>query len=184
MQKTALLSIAVVASLVTAAIAQSAPEPEPAWRASALALVPAGFVAGEAYRTADMTGYLAVYPASANDPKSPASVFAARQVLVVRLDKDEQRALSAELKPRSDATRGNRDTTMTDPDGQESEFAKSHAELAAKRATLPEGTEPCRSRRLVGRSRSQGTQRPRRAVGEIARARHAAAALSPEDGWQ
>jgi hypothetical protein len=36
MQKTARLSIAVVASLVTAAIAQSAPEPEPAWRASVL----------------------------------------------------------------------------------------------------------------------------------------------------
>ncbi|MBR1212340.1 SH3 domain-containing protein [Bradyrhizobium sp. JYMT SZCCT0180] len=140
MQKTALLSIAVVAFLVTAAIAQS--EPEPAWRASALALVPAGYVAGEAYRTTEMTGYLAVYPAGANDPKSPASVFAARQVLVVKLDKDG-RALSAELKPRSDATRGNRDTTMTDPDGQESEFAKSHAELAAKRATLPDGTEPC-----------------------------------------
>ncbi|MBR1247210.1 SH3 domain-containing protein [Bradyrhizobium sp. AUGA SZCCT0169] len=142
MQKTALLSIAVVASLVTAAIAQSAPEPEPAWRASALALVPAGYVAGEAYRTTEMTGYLAVYPAGANEPKSPASVFAARQVLVVRLDKDG-RALSAELKPRSDATRGNRDTTMTDPDGQESEFAKSHAELAAKRAKLPDGAEPC-----------------------------------------
>jgi len=41
MQKTALLSIAVVASLVTAAIAQSAPEPEPAWRAG-LALLGAG----------------------------------------------------------------------------------------------------------------------------------------------
>ena len=141
MKKAVLLSIAVVASLVTAAIAQSAPEP--AWRASALALVPAGYVAGEAYRTADMTGYLAVYPANANDPKSPASVFAPREVLVVRLDKDAARALSAELKPRVDATRGNRDTTMTDPDGQESEFANSHAELAAKRATLPEGTEPC-----------------------------------------
>ena len=67
MQKTALLSIAVVAFLVTAAIAQSA-QPEPAWRASALALVPAGFVAGEAYRTTDMTGYLAVYPAERERP--------------------------------------------------------------------------------------------------------------------
>jgi len=143
MQKIALLSIAAVASLVTAAIAQSAPEPEPAWRASALALVPAGFVAGEAYRTTDMTGYLAVYPASANDPKSHFSVFAPREVLVVTLDKDARRALSAELKPRSDPARGNRDTTMTDPDGEESGFAKRHAELAAKRAALPAGTEPC-----------------------------------------
>jgi hypothetical protein len=141
MQKTALLSIAVVASLVTAAIAQS--EPEPAWRASARALVPADYVAGDAYRTADMTGYLAVDPANANDPKSPASVFAPRAVFVVRLDAAKSRALSAELKPRSDAARGNRDTTMTDPDGEERAFEKSHAELAAKRAALPDGTEPC-----------------------------------------
>ena len=143
MQRTALLSIAVVASWVTAAIAQSAPEPEPAWHISALALVPAGYVAGEAYRTADTIGYLAVYPAHANDPKSRFSVFATREVLIVKLDKDGQHALSAELKPRSDPTRGNRDTTMTDPDGEERGYEKSHAELATKRAELPDGTEPC-----------------------------------------
>ena len=132
MQKTALLSIAVVTSLVTAAIAQSAPEPEPVWRTSALALVPAGFVAGEAYRTADLTGYLAVYPASANDPKSPASMFAPRQMLLVKLGNRDGvlRALSAELKPRAD------------PDADE-DLAKVRAELAAKRVALPAGTEPC-----------------------------------------
>lgn len=117
----AFFTLAVLISLATAASAQRAPEPEPAWRASALALVPAGYVAGEAYRTdaAGVTGYLAVYPANSDDPKTPASVFAPRQTLVVALTPDATRALSAELKSRSDPTRGNRDTTMTDPDGEE-----------------------------------------------------------------
>lgn len=132
MQKTALLAIAVVASLVTAAIAQS--EPEPAWRATALALVPENFTAGEAYRTdeAALTGYLAVYPTGANDPKSPASMFAPRQMLAVKLGKSDGslRALSAELKPR-------------DRDDDADDFAKTRAELVAKRAPLPDGTEPC-----------------------------------------
>ena len=111
----ALLPIAILISLATPAGAQRAADPEPAWRASALALVPAGFVAGEAYRTDEpaMTGYLAVYPADANDPKSPGSVFAPRQMLVVKLASNGG-ALSAELKPRNDLTRGNRDSTMTD----------------------------------------------------------------------
>ena len=54
-------------------------------------LVPAGYVAGDAYRTdeAALTGSLAVYPANANDPKSPASVFAPRQALVVKLAKGD-----------------------------------------------------------------------------------------------
>lgn len=141
----AFFTLAVLISLATAASAQRAPEPEPVWRASALALVPAGYVAGEAYRTdaAGVTGYLAVYPANSDDPKTPASVFAPRQTLVVALTPDATRALSAELKSRSDPTRGNRDTTMTDPDGEERAFEKRHAELAAARAALPEGTEPC-----------------------------------------
>ena len=50
MQKISLPSIAVLALLAGAAIAQT-PEPEPAWRAGALAIVPSGYVAGEAYRT-------------------------------------------------------------------------------------------------------------------------------------
>ena len=146
MHKITLLSIAVLASLAGTVIAQTR-EPDPAWRASALAMVPAGYVAGDAYRTdeAAMTGYLAVYPANASDPKSPASVFAPRQALVVKLAKgdDGLRALSAGLKPREDPTRGNRDTTMTDPDGEERQFEKLDAELSARRAQLPEGTEPC-----------------------------------------
>ena len=90
MHKMILFSIAALASLAGAAIAQT-PEPEPAWRDSALALVPAGYVGGDAYRTdeAAMTGYLAVYPANANDPKSSGSVFAPRQALVVKLAKGD-----------------------------------------------------------------------------------------------
>ena len=128
-----LLSIAVLAFLADAAIGQ-APAPEPAWRQSALAMVPSGYVAGEAYRTdeAGQAGYLAVYPANASDPKSPASVFAPRQALVVKLAKEDDglRALSAELKPRAG-------------DGHDDDFAKLHAELAQERAPLPDGTEPC-----------------------------------------
>jgi hypothetical protein len=133
MHKIALLPIAVLASLAGAAIAQTT-EPEPAWRAGALAMVPAGYVAGQAYRTdeAGQTGYLAIYPANASDPKSPASVFAPRQALVVKLAKgdDGLRVVSAELKPR-------------DPDGDDDDFTKLHTELALKRAGLPDGTEPC-----------------------------------------
>jgi hypothetical protein len=146
MHKASIVTIAALASLAGAAIAQ-APAPEPVWRRSALALVPPSHVAGDAYRTdeAAMTGYLAVYPANANDPKSPASVFAPRQVLVVKLTRADGalRAASAELQPRVDPSRGNRYTTMADPDSNEREYDELHAELAAKRATLPAGTEPC-----------------------------------------
>src|SRR5262245_22935264 len=135
-----LTSIAVIALLATTASAQRASEAEPAWYASALALVPAGYVAGSAYSTdaAGTTGYLAVYAASANDPKTPASVFAPRQMLVVVLTKDGSRAVSAELEPR-----GNRDIPMTNADNEEGDFAERQAALGAKRAALPEGTEPC-----------------------------------------
>ena len=187
MHKITWLSIAALASLVGAAIAQ-APEPEPAWRKSALALVPAGYVGGDAYRTdeAAMTGYLAVYPANANDPKSPGSVFAPRQVLVVKLAKSDGalRASSAELQPRIDPTRGNRDTTMTDPDGEERQFDETGRRTRSRPRETPRGYRALQSRRLVLGSRSQGPERARRTLGQGARARHAAAALPAEDGRQ
>ena len=107
----------------------------PAWRASALTLVPSGYVAGQAYRTdkAAMAGHLAIYPDTADDPKSPLSVFAPRQVLIVKLGAADGvwQAQSAELKPRSDPTRGNRDTTQTDPDGTEAEQGLRHSDTPA-----------------------------------------------------
>ena len=127
------LRLIAAALLCVATQAARADDSEPAWRASALAMVPAGYVAGLAYRTDGSTGYLAVYPATANDPKTPASVFAGRQALVVTLTPDATRAVSADLKPRAEP----------DPDNDEADFAKLHAELAAKRASLPDGTEPC-----------------------------------------
>lgn len=134
-----LTTIAVVALLATAASAQDAKEVEPAWRASALALVPAGYVAGKAATDATgATGYLAVYPSTANDPKTPASVFAPRQILVVTLDQDKSRAVSAELKPRV-----GREAAALDPDGADSDEAERQAALSARRTTLPAGTEPC-----------------------------------------
>ncbi|MGL9616524.1 SH3 domain-containing protein [Bradyrhizobium sp. U531] len=128
-------ALRLIAATMLCVVAQAAraDDAEPAWRASALAMVPAGYVAGSAYRTEGATGYLAVYPASSNDPKTPASVFAARQSLVVALTPDATRAVSAELKPRAEP----------DPDNDEADFAKPHAELAAKRTALPDGTEPC-----------------------------------------
>ena len=135
-----LTSIAVMALLATTASAQRASDSEPAWYRSALALVPPGYAAGTAYSTdtAGTTAYLAVYAASANDPKTPASVFAPRQMLVVALSKDGSSVLSATLKPRED-----RDITTANADSEESDFADRQAELGAKRAALPEGTEPC-----------------------------------------
>ncbi|TPQ40804.1 hypothetical protein C2U70_04275 [Bradyrhizobium guangdongense] len=135
--------LSIIAATALSVAAARAGDSEPAWRASALALVPAGYVAGEAYRTDGATGYLALDPATSNDPKIPASVFAQRQVLIVKLSDDRTRAVTAELKPRTDPARGNRDTTMSDADGEESDYTKLHADLAAKRASLPEGTEPC-----------------------------------------
>lgn len=122
-----------IAALILSVATQAAraDDTEPAWRASALAMVPAGYVAGTAYRTEGSTGYLAVYQATSNDPKTPASVFASRQALLVTLTPDAARAVSAEIKPRRD------------PDGNDGDVAKLHAELAGKRTTLPDGTEPC-----------------------------------------
>lgn len=127
------LGLIAAAILCVATQFAHADDTEAAWRASALAMVPAGYVAGTAYRTDGSTGYLAVYPATSNDQKTPASVFAPSQALVVTLTPDATRALSAELKPRAGP----------DPDNDGTDFAKLHADLAAKRSMLPDGTEPC-----------------------------------------
>jgi hypothetical protein len=136
------MRVALSAAVIACALPAAAQDRQsPPWRDSALALVPQGSVAGEAYRSGGGTGYLAVYPTSADDPKTPGSAFAPRQALVVTLK--DGKAASAELKPRDDSPRSNIDTTQTGPDGTEEAFDKLHRELAAKRAALPPGTEPC-----------------------------------------
>jgi hypothetical protein len=122
-------------------------EDTPSWRDSALALVPAGYVAGEAYATEKdtMTGYIAVYPVGADNPKTPGSSFAPRQALAVRLVERDGRlqAVSADLTPRSGGPRGNRDTTTVDKDEVEDDYLKLEREMLAKAKSLPPGTEPC-----------------------------------------
>lgn len=132
------LSVAFIACALPAAAQDRAPPP---WRDSALALVPQGYVAGEAYDSGGDVGYLAVYPVGADDPKTPGSVFTPRQALVIALK--DSKAVSALLKARDGILRANTDATQTDPNGTEAEFDKLHQELAAKRAKLPPGTEPC-----------------------------------------
>ncbi|WP_247439436.1 hypothetical protein [Bradyrhizobium sp. 139] len=118
--------------LCVATQAARAADTEPAWRASALAMVPPGYLAGTAYRTDGATGYLAVYPVTSNSPKTPASVFAAHQALAVALTTDATRAVSAALKPR----------TERDPDHDDPDFAKLHAAASGVRLRPSRGSAP------------------------------------------
>jgi len=131
----------ILAALLVPATAQPAAEPVPAWRTSALTFVPDGYIGGAAHQVDATTGVLAIYRADASDPKSHASVFAPQRVFVVKLAGNT--AVSAEMKMRDELPRANRDTTQTDPNGTEAEYAKLHKQLADARAKLPPGTEPC-----------------------------------------
>jgi hypothetical protein len=130
-----------VLTLALTATGAAAQEP-PSSLDSGTALVPAGCVAGDAYRTdaETMTGYLAVYPAGSDDAKMPASAFAPRQALVVRLIRAEGRlqAIAANLQPRGIAT-----STTVDKDGKDQDYARLDRELLDGAATPPPGTEPC-----------------------------------------
>jgi hypothetical protein len=132
-------TVLMLLALAAPAMAQGEREAAPPWRESAIALLPQGYVAGEAYRTDGSVGYLAVYPATANDTRAPLSAFARREVFVVRLV--DGKAVSGIMQPRTDPTRGNRDTTNADPDRIEQQEADAQDE--GKRADLPPGTEPC-----------------------------------------
>ena len=103
MHKMVLFSIAALASLVGAAIAQT-PEPEPAWRKSALAFVPAGYVGGDAYRTA-RSRIICIgrpyYPAMRAIPHCLQRVRAAADRYGVKRRKDDRRASRSVPSPRS-----------------------------------------------------------------------------------
>jgi hypothetical protein len=109
--------------------------------------VPAGCVAGDAYRTdaETMTGYFAVCPAGSDDAKMPASAFAPRQALVVRVIQAEGRlqAIAADLQPRGNVPRGIATPTTVDNDGKDRDYARLDRELLDGAATPPPGTEPC-----------------------------------------
>jgi hypothetical protein len=141
------LATALTLAALGGAQAQRAQPAPPSWATSATALTPAGYVAGEAYLSnfASMTGHMAVYPAGADDPKTPASAFAPRQALEAKLGRVDGKisAMSVVLRPRNDGTRGNQDTTTVDPDAKEREYVDLHKELEATKSELPPGTEPC-----------------------------------------
>jgi hypothetical protein len=58
------------------------------WQEKAAALVPAGFVAGRAYRVdrETMTGYVAAFPAGSDDVATPGSAFDPGYMVVAKLD--------------------------------------------------------------------------------------------------
>jgi len=147
---TVLFSIA----MITQAVAQpvTAPPAQPEWYASALPLLPDGYIAGLGFSetssdTADtkaLTGYIAAYPKSANDPKTPASAFDAGHVLVVKLERADSKlkAVSGELRPRDRKVSGEIERVISAAH-DESEYDKLHTDLLAKAKSLPAGTMLC-----------------------------------------
>jgi hypothetical protein len=146
MRRLAVATALVLASVGSANAQRERPAPF-AWAERAASMAPLGYVAGEAYQV-DLIrrkGKMAVYPAGADDPKTPGSVFAPRKLLEVDLGFIDGTiaAQAIWLEPRNDVSRGNQDTTTTDPDAKEREYVELHNVLAATRDKLPAGTEPC-----------------------------------------
>lgn len=139
---------------ITQAAAQpiTAPPAQPEWYASALPLMPEGYVAGLGFGetstdpadTKALTGYIAAYPNSANDPKTPASAFEGGHVLVVKLSRTDGKlkAISGELLPR-DKKQASEAERVISAAHDEGEYNRLHTELLAKAKSLPAGTMPC-----------------------------------------
>jgi hypothetical protein len=119
---------------------------------NALPLLPDGYIAGLGFSetstdpadTKALTGYIAAYPKSANDPKTPASAFDAGHVLVVKLERADGKlkAVSGELRPRDRKVSGEIERVISAAH-DESEYDKLHTDLLAKAKSLPAGTMPC-----------------------------------------
>lgn len=144
---------ALIAGLLVAgtAFAQPVtPSPEtPEWFASARAFVPPDRVAGQVFHVDASdpqapVGYLAVYPASASDPKTPASAFDAGEMLVAKLARSDGKliTLSAELRPR-DVTLASNIPNVTSAARDDDGYRELHAELLKARGKLPDGAMPC-----------------------------------------
>jgi hypothetical protein len=136
-------------SLAVIAWAGAAGSAAASWIDGVGPLLPPGYVAGTASQTdlLTMTGLLAVFPASANDPKTPGSAFDPGHVLVAKL---EQRgnalvAVAATLRPRraDDALRRDKAEDDTSGDALIKWFEDENLALAAKAKDLPDGTVPC-----------------------------------------
>ena len=82
------LAAALASIVASSALAQSEPTrapPQPFWVEAALKFVPEGFVPGYVIHVDGRTGILPIFPANADDPKTPGSAFDQGQVLVVQL---------------------------------------------------------------------------------------------------
>lgn len=125
-------------ALAVPVLAGAARAEDPAWVAAATAQLPKTLVAGRVLRTGEMgqTALIAVFPAGADDPKTPGSAFAPGQVLEVTLapEGEARRVVSATVRPR----------TPQDPAGDDP-FAEEQADILAglvKQKAEP-GVEPC-----------------------------------------
>ena len=114
---------------------------DPAWVVAATAHLPKTLVAGRVLRAGELgqTALIAVFPAGADDPRTPSSAFAPGQVLEVTLapEGDARQVVSATVRPR----------TAQDPAGDDP-FAEDQAEILAglaKQQAEP-GVEPCHIR--------------------------------------
>ncbi|HEX7883358.1 MAG TPA: SH3 domain-containing protein, partial [Afipia sp.] len=94
--------------------------------------------------TKALTGYIAAYPKSANDPKTPASAFDAGHMLVVTLSRidGKLKAVSGVLRPRDKTMTGEVVRVMSAA-RDEAAYDTLNAELLAKAKSLPAGTMPC-----------------------------------------
>ncbi|WP_374251308.1 SH3 domain-containing protein [Xanthobacter sp.] len=129
----------VLLALAVPVLAGEARAEDPAWVAAATAQLPKTLVAGRVLRTGELgqTALIAVFPAGADDPRTPGSAFAPGQVLEVTLtpEGDARKVVSATVRPR----------TPQDPAGDDP-FAEEQADILAvlaKQKAEP-GVEPCR----------------------------------------
>ncbi|MEH2509922.1 hypothetical protein V1291_001276 [Nitrobacteraceae bacterium AZCC 1564] len=134
----------------------AAPAPaQPEWYDSALRFIPDGYVGGSGYRYTStdgsdakaLTGYIAVYPKGADDPKTPASTFDTGHVLVVKLGRVDGKltAMSGELQ-RRDSKPGNEIPRELTSAHDEVDYDALNRDLLAKAKSLPSGTMPCELR--------------------------------------
>jgi hypothetical protein len=140
------LAAALASIVVSSALAQPEPTrapPQPSWVEGALKFVPEGFVAGYVVRADGTIGILPIFPANADDPKTPGSAFDRGQVLVVQLRRSGEavEAMSASVRPREPSDiDAPQDTASAD---LMKWFEDTNRALADKAAALPAGTVPC-----------------------------------------
>jgi hypothetical protein len=130
------------------------PPAQSEWYESALRFIPDAYVGGSGYShgtdpsdAKSLSGYIAVYPKAADDPKTPASAFDAGYVLVVKLGRQDGKltALTAELRPRNSKPGYDIPRELTAVH-DEADYDALNAELLAKAKSLPAGTMPCEIR--------------------------------------